>query len=139
MKKSNSFATAGFIFVLMLIRVVCHAADSILVIIYTINVVGFLYVVTQIMHIVYDKLNTNIGVNSKNVVIIRRNRKVKNKYVWSTIVITILLIAGALVLCYIKDDTIFSIVNDIIALITLGISIEDNALQEYLYKKVVDV
>lgn len=133
MNKNNSFSTAGFIFILIFIRISCHTLDFINVIVYSINVVGFLYVIIQIQREVYGKLTFNISVNSNNVVMQRRNKKVKNIFIRSTIGMVFLFAFAAFVLNIFISNDIFTVVNDTISLFTLGISIEDSALQECIY------
>lgn len=132
MMKNNSIITTGFILLLIIIRVLFRASDNIPSIIYFINCLGLLYVLSQIMLNVYNKLVDNS--RKKNKIIARRNKSVKNKLTIGFVSALIICICTYFIVLCFGEKEAFNVVNDIVALISLCISIEDDKINELLYR-----
>lgn len=127
--KEKTIMTVGFIFILIFVRIICYATDQILYIVYAINIVGLFYVLSQIAVEINGILMSSVD-NEMNIVIIKRNSRVKKNFKWIALLLSGFLIGIGLVVYFKALNTVLAIINDVISLITLGISIEDETLRD---------
>lgn len=127
--------TIFFISILILIRISCYQIEQILYIVYMLNVASMLFVVIQLFRNVYIEVSAGVKQHSLNTVIARRNKKIKRCFAWivGALIVTLTIVGAILYACSL--ETAVSVINDVIALVALGLSIEDEKLYEYVVDK----
>ena len=131
-KNNSSIATFGFIFTLIFTRVVFDKVDSITYIIYFINVLSLIYVVFQIN----NRFCTNLNDDSESKIIKRRNDNIRKTMNLSIFLVIIFAFILAIVMKILFTTNELGILNDSLALLTLAISIEDEAVYNWIKKRI---
>lgn len=131
-KNNSSIATFGFIFTLIFTRVIFDKVDSITYIIYFINVLSLIYVVFQINNRFCTKLNDD----SESKIIKRRNDNIRKTMNLSIFLVIIFAFIIAIVMKILFTTNELGILNDSLALLTLAISIEDEAVYSWIKKRI---
>ena len=84
---------------------------------------------------VYENISGGVSNGSLNTVLSRRNKKLRRKFVTRIVFLIIAAVAVAFIIYFLKLNDVLSIINDVIALITLGLSIEDEVLITWILYK----
>lgn len=136
MKKNKECKTLVFIFVLILVRIMFASTENIMIIVFLINIVSLLFVCWAMEAKVQSTITCKIKNGSNNKILGRRNKEMKGlliKYIYVSIGCIVLL---GIIVFLIFGEAGLSVYNDIIALLALGISIEDDIICEKIIKKV---
>lgn len=131
-KNDNSIVTFGFVIILIFVRVVCDKIASIYYVIYAINILSLIYVIFQIK----NRLCNNINDDSNSKIIKRRNDNIKKTMNLSIFLIIIFAFITAIIMKKFFTTNQLGILNDSLALFTLAISIEDEAIYSWIKKRI---
>lgn len=121
--------------ILVVVRIIFATNEQITDIVYMINVVSLLYVVATILHNSYEKISAGIKSNSKNKIIAKKNKKIKIKFVLGSLAVIVLSSILYVLIILFNWHTEIGVINDIIALIALLLSIEDEAIGVWIVKR----
>uniref|UniRef100_UPI003FEF9A0E hypothetical protein n=1 Tax=Roseburia sp. TaxID=2049040 RepID=UPI003FEF9A0E len=134
MKKNNSFITISLIVLLIIIRIVFYSRDEILYVVYAINLIGLFYVIIQILYSVNETLSSSDGIEENGFQQIRAriSRNAKKKFIINNIILFVAAVVFGVLAAIFSWSTVLGIVNDVIALVALGLSIEDERIYEWV-------
>lgn len=121
--------TAGFILIFILVRIFLKDSGQIVYIVYAINLLGLLYVLRQIVSKAYPSIFKE---HYQNIPLLEARRKSTIRtIIWGLLIFLIACIAVAITIHFLSRENALNVINDVIALISLGISIEDEKISNF--------
>lgn len=127
--------TTFLITILILIRIVCYQTEQILYIVYMINIASLFLVIIPLFRDAYNEISDGIEQSGLNNYMKNKIKKLKGGYITTVTILLIAMFVFGIIVYINSAETILSVANDVIALVALGLSIEDKKLYEYLVEK----
>lgn len=127
--------TIFLIVILILIRIFFNKTEQILYIVYIINIASVFIVIVPLFRNSYYEVSDGIEQSGLNNYMKDKIKKLKRKYIIKGAILLIVMFVLGIIIYINNAEMILSLLNDIIALVALGLSIEDKIIYEYLIKK----
>lgn len=127
--------TIFLIAILILTRIFFNKTEQILYIVYIINIASVFIVIVPLFRNSYYEVSDGIEQSGLNNYMKDKIKKLKRKYIIKGATLFIVMSVLGIIIYINNAEMILSLLNDIIALVALGLSIEDKKIYEYLIKK----
>lgn len=127
--------TIFLIAILILIRIFFNKTEQILYIVYIINIASVFIVIVPLFRNSYYEVSDGIEQSGLNNYMKDKIKRLKRKYIIKGATLLIVMFVLGIIIYINNAEMILSLLNDIIALVALGLSIEDKKIYEYLIKK----
>lgn len=103
-------------------------------VVYAINLIGLFYVIIQILYSAYVTLSSldRTEENGFRQIRVRISRGTKKKFIINNIILFAVAVVFGVFAAIFSWSMVLGIVNDVIALVALGLSIEDERIYEWV-------
>lgn len=132
--KNRTIITVVLIAILIFIRIFFSGVEQIIYYVYTINLAGLLIVLIPLLIDAYREISLGITDDSFNRIIAQENKRIRKKFVLGVVVIVITSFGTGIMIYLLNGDKVLEVLNDVLALLTLALSLEDESVFDWLVK-----